>query len=380
MRTSRILWSVPAILSMFLLTPPVRAQAPAPSGNAAPPKSWFQEITLNGFVSAGYSYNFNKPLSGQNTYRVFDVDDNTIKLDVAELVVQKAVSAPSEIGFRFDLTAGSSIPRVAAASGLFRDAETGKAQDFDLQQAFVSYIAPVGRGLRFDAGKFITHMGAEVIEGYDGYNDNYTRSILFGYAIPFTHTGLKVSMPFSDSFSAMVMVVNGWDNVKDNNKKKSFGGQLAITPSPKVALYVNYIGGAERNDDDVRHDIDFVAVLKPADPVALTLNVNYGTDQNAAGQGRNGRWFAASGALRVGLSESFALALRGEFFEDKEGVRTGAVQKLKSVTLTPEVKINKNLFVRWDLRHDFSDQKVFEKEGTPKDNQTTLAMNAGIVF
>ena len=59
---------------------------------------------------------------------------------------------------------------------------------------------------------------------------------------------------------------------------------------------------------------------------------------------------------------------------------TGSLASLKSVTLTPEVKINKNLFVRWDLRHDFSDQKVFEKEGTPKDNQTTLAMNAGIVF
>jgi len=59
-------------------------------------------------------------------------------------------------------------------------------------------------------------MGYELIEGYDGYNDNYSRSILFGYAIPFTHTGVKASYAFSSKVAGMVEVVNGWDLLRDN--------------------------------------------------------------------------------------------------------------------------------------------------------------------
>src|SRR5215510_5232066 len=146
--------------------PPVSAQeAPTAAGHAAP---WWEQITLDGFVSTTYSYNFNRPADRINRFRVFDFDDNTFKIDVAELVVQKAVSGVGEAGFRIDLEAGGSIPRVSSATGLFRD--SSEAEDFDLQQAFVSYVAPVGRGLRFDFGKFVTHHGYEVIEGYDGYN------------------------------------------------------------------------------------------------------------------------------------------------------------------------------------------------------------------
>ena len=87
----------------------------------------------------------------------------------------------------------------------------------------MSYIAPLGTGLRFDFGKFVTHLGYELIEGYDGYNDNYSRSLLFNYAIPLTHTGVKASYSISPKVSLMAMVVNGWDDAIDNNSSKSVG-------------------------------------------------------------------------------------------------------------------------------------------------------------
>ncbi|HYN43778.1 MAG TPA: outer membrane beta-barrel protein, partial [Thermoanaerobaculia bacterium] len=182
------------------------APTPAPAPVPAAPRPWYETIAVNGFVTTSWSWNFNRPASGTNQYRVFDFDDNTIKIDGAELVLQKVASAPGEAGFRVDAVAGASIPRVSAAAGLFRD-DDGKAEDFDLQQAFVSYVAPLGSGLRFDAGKFATHCGYEVIEGYDGYNDNATRSFLFGYAEPSSHTGLKATYAFSGTVSTMVEVV-----------------------------------------------------------------------------------------------------------------------------------------------------------------------------
>ena len=193
-------------------------------------------ISVNAFVSTSYSYNLNRPASGTSRYRAFDFDDNTFKLDVAELVLQMAVSKAGDVGFRVDATAGGSIPRVAAASGLFRDPATGEAEDFDLQQAFVRRVAPVGRGLRLDVGKMVTTAGYEGVEGYDGVNDNATRSFLFAYAEPVTHTGIKAAYAFSDTVSANVMVVNGWDNVKDNNSSKTLGAGVTLSPSPRVTL------------------------------------------------------------------------------------------------------------------------------------------------
>src|SRR3954465_15123381 len=189
---------------------------------AAVPK-WFDLIAVNAFVSSAYQYNGNRPASGTNSYRVFDFNDNSFNLDVAELVGQIAPSKPNDAGFRIALAGGNSVPQVAKA-------QDQSVAQFDLQQVFASYIAPLGNGIRFDVGKYVTHLGYEVIEGYDGYNDNYSRSTLFGYAIPFTHTGVKASYAVSRKVAAMIEVVNGWDLLRDNNHSKSIGAQLTVTP------------------------------------------------------------------------------------------------------------------------------------------------------
>ena len=54
-----------------------------------------------------------------------------------------------------------------------------------------------GGRLQVDAGKFVTPLGYEVIEGWDGYNDNASHSFLFGYAIPFTLEGTPRRLPGS---------------------------------------------------------------------------------------------------------------------------------------------------------------------------------------
>jgi hypothetical protein len=216
-----------AALGGALLPAPLRADDKKPAETPA--------YVVNGFVSAAYSYNFNEPPSGKSGYRVFDFDDNSFKLDVAQLTVQRTTPNAGEVGFRFDMTAGASLPPVTAASGLFRDPETGKAEDFDLRQAFMTWNAPAGRGLRLDFGKFVTHVGYEVIESYDGWNDNYSRSFEFGYTMPFTHTGLRATYA-TDKVSVMGMLVNGWDNVKDNNRGKTLGAQLLLTPSKALSV------------------------------------------------------------------------------------------------------------------------------------------------
>jgi hypothetical protein len=361
--------------------PPTTA-APTPAPTPAP-KPWYEEIAVNGFLSTSYAYNLSRPASGTNSYRVFDFDDNTFKVDVAEVVLQKTVAKPGDAGFRVDAVAGSSIPRVSAAAGLFRDA-SGKAQDFDLQQAFVSAIAPVGSGLRLDIGKFVSPLGYEVIEGYDGYNDNATHSFLFGYAIPFTHTGIKAGYTFSDQIAAMLMLVNGWDDAKDNNTAKSVGAQLTWTPSKSVTAVANYLVGAERSDTngDARNVVNVNAQWKATARIVLAVDLVYGTEPNAVTQGQTAMWSGGVGYARVGFSEAFALIVRGELFNDRDGARTGVAQKLTGITLTPELKVGSHVTFRSDFRVDFSDKKVFEgRDGAlTKKQQPTVLLNALYAF
>jgi hypothetical protein len=355
----RVAWLTAAILAGASIVAP-RPSA-AKDATAIPP-AWLDEVTLNGFLSTSYSFNSNRPNSLLNQFRVFDFDDNTFKLDAFELVAQKAASKFRDSGFRVDLAAGGSIPRVSAAAGLFRDA-TGTAEDIDLQQAYLSYVAPAGSGLRLDAGKFITGHGYEVIEGYDGWNDNATRSFLFGYAIPFTHLGVRAAYTFTPRVSGMFMIVNGWDVARDNNRSKSIGAQLTMTPSPALTLILSGMTGPERtaNESDARSLLDAVAIWNVGPRLTLGANADLAGEQNAVAPGRDGRWSGLAGYARIASHRWFALSLRGEYFDDMDGVRTGTPQALAEFTATPEMRLTPHLLVRADLRQDHSNRSVFEK-------------------
>lgn len=361
------------------------SQAAHAEDAAPPPKPWYQLITVNAFASLSYTWNFNNPSSNQNQLRAFDLDHNSFRLDAAELVVQKAVAANGDFGFRLDVAIGA-VAKVGAARGLFRDITSGTASDLDQQQVFVSYVIPVGHGLRVDFGKFVTPVGAEFIEGYDGYNDNFSRSLLFTYAIPFTHTGFRFTYPFTDKVTVIAMVINGWDNVVDNNAAKSFGVQLAYTPISPLSLYVTYIGGPERdkNDTDFRHLIDAGMVWKPTWRFALTFNADWGYDTNAIDDSpmlpAGAQWTGIALYLRVALHRRFALIARGEIFWDLDGYRTGVAQRVMEATLTPELRITDALVLRADARIDQSDHPVFDKSDGKRHYQPTVGLNAIYVF
>jgi hypothetical protein len=357
---------------------PADSVATITTAAAALPK-WFEEIAVNAFVSTAYVYNGNRPATGTTSYRVFDFIDNSFNLDVAELVVQIAPTKPNDAGFRVDLAVGNSIPQVTKS-------QDQTVAQFDVQQLFVSYIAPVGSGLRFDFGKYVTHLGYELIEGYDGYNDNYSRSILFGYAIPFTHTGVKASYAFSNKVAAMVEVVNGWDLVRDNNHSKSVGAQLSLTPVTPVTVLLNWIGGAEiANDNHTNRNVfDVVAILKPTKTLTLGVNGDYGIENgtSAVSPGSDATWKGIAGYATLAVTNKFSVALRGETFHDEDGVRlgTGTRATLSEVTFTPAYKFTDHVLLRGDLRYDTANQPILAKRATLADKQTTIGANVIFVY
>lgn len=376
---------------------PASAPAAAQVANAKEAKPWWRRITTDGFLSLSYTYNDNDPSPRINQFRVFDFNDNDPQLDVAQLAIQRAISEPKQFGFRFDLIAGSGIPEVTAAYGLFRDRHIGVAHHVDIPQFFVSYIAPVGKGLRLDVGKFATHMGYEVIGGYDGYNDNFSRGFVFGYGIPFTHTGVKATYAFSSKFSAMVSVCNGWDDFQRLNHAYTVATQLSVAPTKILNVTFNFIHGPERhqNTHDQRVVYELVAQWKPLSRFTLGSDGLYGHEENGVAIGHDALWKGLAGYAKYSLTPQFSLAFRGELFNDGGGSRTGADQTLRGFTFTPEYDLNAKLsrlnshfrkadgkfVVRGDLRLDLSNRNVFLEGRSPLGKrQFTSAVNLIYLF
>ena len=366
-------------------------------------------LGLSIYLQGGYTYNANagsgaagtteEGQSEQNDFRVFDHKANSFTLDLAEIVFTKD-PALGGAGYRLKLSAGETAKwihsRGLSGSPLSAPQQGEGTDAFDLTEAYVSYNAAVGKGLRFDLGKFVTFFGAEVIEAID--NPNYSRSFLFNYAIPFTHTGLKVSYTFSDALSAAFYLVNGWDNSEDNNRGKSYGLSATYAPAEALSLTVNGMTGPEQDEQganaptvgssssNTRNLLDLVATIKPAKPLSIILNYDDGKELNVpatelpSGVSGDATWNGLAGIVKYDFNDTYSLSARGEYFADPDGFRTGTAQELKEVTVTPEIRLNGGIIVRPEYRHDWSNKRSFDIEnGAPtKKSQDTLAL--GVMY
>lgn len=356
------------------------AAAPAAAAEAPKPR-WTEALTLNAFVEAGYLFNFNNPDSKKNGLRYFDAEHNTFSVSTVEVVLQKSVSAPGDVGFRADFDMGGLIAARAASAGEIPGS-------FGLRQGYASWIAPVGSGLRLDVGKFITMAGFEYIEAFDTPNDNVSRSLLFNYAIPFTHTGVQATYVFSPVVKGVLHLVNGWDNALSLTKGKTVCGQLNLTPNDATSLYLNYCGGSElvgasatsAGSVEARHLVDFNGTVKVTPAVTLGLNGDFGLQTMSGGDAA--KWYGVAAYVKAESEKGYGLALRGEWFKDDGGTRMGAKGSAIEVTVTPFYKVNANFTVRAEARLDVSSDFKFDKGDklADADVQPTLALNTLFTF
>jgi hypothetical protein len=389
-RGKRVCWLV-LTLAVSLAAPPcARAQGgPTPAFTAAPPSagstpvqtpptpatessglSFFKQTELSGFVDVYFGYNFNTPSTGQAQLRNFDVQHNSFSLNLAELAFEKKPTANSRAGFRVDLNYGPTATMVHAA-------EPGGTQTFqNILQAYASYLAHVGQGLQFDIGKFTTPIGNEVIKTRDNWN--YSRSLLFTLAEPYYHAGVRVNYPVGDRSSLSAYLVNGWNNVVDNNSGKTVGVQATLKPSAAITIVQSYIGGPEHANDNAnwRHLVDTIITYTAVRTVSLAMNYDYGRDTVEAS---TVTWQGVAGYLRYQPTPWVAFTTRAEYYDDPNGSTTGVVQKIKEVTLTAESEPSDGLVLRVEYRRDMSDTPFFQKnESSLLTHQDTFTV--GIVY
>ncbi len=363
-------------------TPPPSGQAQTPAPSAAPTlASLLGSTSLTGFVDGYYAYNFNHPhsyigASAQTPLtplRPFDGPTDQFGLNMIELTLARPPDgANSRLGYNLTFGFGNAMNAVNSTD------PGGLGYTQYLKEGYFSYLAPVGKGLQFDFGKFVTQHGAEVIETKDNWN--YSRSLLFTYAIPFYHFGLRSKYVFSDKYNFSAYLVNGWNNIIDNNTGKTLGLQLGWNPTKKVGLVQNYMIGPEQTGDNsnTRQLWDTVVTYSPTSKLSLMWNYDYGRGDRIAGLARPVWWSGIAGYIRYAFNDRYALVTRYEYYDDHDGFSTGTAQHVHEFTGTFERKIASHLITRWEFRRDMANQPSLLKGLSPVKDQNTI--EGGLVY
>ena len=391
---------------------PAGTQAPAASQAAsttpapAPPAgpldgiaSVLKGATVNGLVDGYYTFNFNSPSNHISGLRLFDQRANQFALNMVELGIVKTPEAASRLGYNLTFGFGDAMKIVNTSDPDYLQF---------LKEAYLSYLAPVGKGLQFDFGKFVTPAGFEVIE--TNGNWNYSRGLLFDFAIPFYHFGLRSKYTFNDKFALTGYVVNGWnDVVHDSNplnntvngvpqtpgvttlpvipnnyrdSGKTGGLSFAWTPSKRVSFTETWFGGpgAVPTDlDNWRNLSDTVLSFNATSKLTLAANGDYGRVQFTRAQGNPKDWSGIAGYAKYQFKPVYALAVRYEYYNDHTGITTGTAQHVNEFTGTLERKFAQHLISRLEYRYDDSNRNFFGR-GAIRTAKTQQTVAAGLIF
>ncbi len=331
------------------------------SAPSAAPGFKFKEgakYSVSGIVDGYFNYDGDSPSNGNTQLRNFDLRANAVSLTEAKVVL---AYDPAPFGIRADIGLGSALETMHPAN------PSGTGLKY-VEQMFVTVKPAKWKGFQADFGQFVTSAGAEVIESADNWN--YSRSFLFSYAIPYYHFGLRASMPVTSTITAGVQVVQGWNNIFDNNSRKTFGF-TGVQAKKYYTLSGNYYVGPENDNSKVgyRNLIDTTLLLTPTAKFNAYINYDYGQNRNMnaanTATASLSRWQGIAFAAHGQLTPKITGTARFEYFIDPQGFATGTAQHLNEFTVTADYLLRPGFLIRSEFRQDHSDQRFFQQSHTP---------------
>jgi hypothetical protein len=334
--------------------------------------------------------------------RVFD--DLNQQIQFHNFNLQVAYNGPIggkvEASFGDDANVLNSYPKsqLDGAPSLNGTGSPLNGPDVDLTQAYLSLNSGQFTGI---VGKFETLAGAEVIESPSDFN--FSRSILFGFAVPFTHTGGRLTWAMNPHISFVAGLNHGWDTVwalnapqnnfpapfnnfagapeqNDSNSLTIEGGAI-WNPSKAISVTVDgYTGQVQEAfamatpglfvvnpARPLRSLVDLVATWHATPAWSFTVNGDAGQQTNSnildgtgalVGYG-TGTWSGVAGYINYTINTQWSATARVEYFGDFGGLRTGESLRWGEATTTLQYSPNSNLIFRGELRGDKTDQPFF---------------------
>jgi len=353
---------------------------------------WAAALDFRLALAASYNFNFNNPDSdpsagfptstgNRNNGSTFPaVQHNTFQLDQVDLAVGQVATEEKRAGFQLEFLYGvSSDPQNGT------DLPT-------VQQAYASYLAPIGGGIEFKLGRWDTPIGAEVI--YVGENFNVTRGLAWFYQTVH-RDGLLISGGDLSGWHWKVGVANnGRANNFDNNNGKSGLAQVGWA-SDDVLVRATYLleegplighfsALSTRSSEDLSHFLDLYVHWDLSEETALWWNLDWvHTDFSRVGDTET---VLLAIAGRHQLTDRIGLSLRAEgalFLAEEPGIKTeGAlwVTKTLDYALTEQLSLRGELIVQHSFAQTPSNILFINGSGSAFSRDTQVIALSQLLF
>ena len=359
-----------------------------------------RDTTFNLLLDTYYEYNFNAPIGRVNLLRAYDVSSNSVSLNQAAVVLENAPKpdAGKRWGARLDLQWGQATQTLQGNPTNEPRPDIYRA----IFQAYGTYVAPLGRGLTLDFGKWASAIG---IEGnYAKDQINYSRSFWYNF-LPFYHMGLRASYNLTDSFAIHYWLTNGTDQTEAFNGFKDESAGLTWQARKSVNWIFNYYVGQEHPDviyspPGTSAGVGDLPTQQgvPFEPIhAAPTGKLHIFDSYATWQATKALTFAADadwviernfsysapsrvtgGTIygRYELTPKVAVGARAEYLSDRGGLFSGVTQALKETTLTADYRFAESFLGRLEWRRDFSNRPYFYSDtlGILRRQQNTVGI------
>lgn len=172
--------------------------------------------------------------------------------------------------------------------------------------------------LSIDAGILPSHIGAESAIAKDCWN--LTRSLVAENS-PYFETGVKLNYTPNQKWTASFLVLNGWQNIIEQNSNKAIGTQVQFKPNDKWLFNSSTFIGNEKPDSakQFRFFHDFYTTYSLSTKLNLSLTFDIGAEQNVNRTGYN-IWHVAALLAQYKFNDKWYLGGRIEEYEDRNNV------------------------------------------------------------
>jgi hypothetical protein len=342
------------------------------------------DFKLSGYLDGSYNYLVRSNQFTSGTFdRVYDITENGFTLQQVAI----ALAYQPEQGF-----GGLVNPIIGRDTYTFSpygwDPYFGSQWlGFDIPQAYLQYVV---EKFTIIGGELFTLASVESVDPTK--QANFSHSILWGYATPTTTLGFRGTYVMNEKLTLIAGLDNGWDTIRDFSRRKTIELSVAYMPHPIFSVAVTGYSGGQRAADrtssgseSIRNLIDIIATLNATDKLAFVANYDYGIQSKAllpSGSIAEAVFQGIAGYVNYKFYDEWRTSLRGEIFSDRNGYRTGVVQCWKELTLTLGYVPIKNLELRAETRHDFSNVGSFvDSNGVGASNsQQSYALEAVYQF
>jgi hypothetical protein len=379
--------------------------------------NWLDDngLKIGGWTAISFTANFDSPRDRFNGPVTWMDRSNELMVNEQWFFLEKATKTDEcndwDFGGRVDWIYGTNA-RFDQAAGL----EDQWITDHSFyQMALPQFYAEIAyKKLSIKVGHFFTTLGYFVVPTTGNFFN--TLPYTFQYGEPFTHTGIMGTYKATDALTMHACVIRGWDSFRDvgqGSPDAGFLGGVTYTWEDKSSLAFSLVAsrelaaGAGGDGFAPRYAQSLVYSRPIGEKLTYVAQTDYGNQDQALVGGQSAQWYGLNQYVFYAQSDKLTWGANFEWFRDEDGARVGGfLPNLSTVptatrgldvarsgfagnfaqlTLGPKCTVNKNMYVRPNLRFDWYDGSANGAGLLPygdglKDTQTILSTDLVITY